>query len=619
MYFYILSNNRLFVRQLQLSHLTFDVPNHYIMKQLLRIAALMACTFLNAQVGIYTTNPKSSLDIQTLNPAAPTATDGLLIPRIDTFPATNPNADQQSMLVYLTTNQTALNISGTPQDYDLGYYYWDNTQTNWIALNYTGAPAWEIEGNDNVTSGTHFLGTTNAEEVDFRVNNKHIARITELGQFELEADEKSVFIGFEAGEAYDPDNTAAEQNTFVGYQAGKDNSAGRDNVGVGAMSMTNNTTGNFNTAIGDETLENNTTGSANSAFGNNALRANINGSNNSAFGEASLDSNTSGDGNTAFGSNAGESNTTGDNNVFVGKDADAVFTGFDEMIAIGHGAEVSNNRSMAIGAFTDAQDPSSMAIGDDANVVGGSSRSIAIGNDANIDGGSSDAINIGIGSTINNGSSSSLTIGNGNNLVGGVNNAIALGNNITIQNGYDNAIGIGNGATPTKANQLMYGTITEVDLNGAVVVNASDARFKYAVTQNVPGLDFITKLRPVTYKFDYTKLDRFHKAGKIRTNTEQIETGFIAQEIEAAMKATGYDFNGLIIPENKETDNYKVSYVKFVVPLVQAVQEQQKEITALKAKVGEIDRLKQQLDALKTMLMATSDLAPSSNNTKAGD
>ena len=89
--------------------------------------------------------------------------------------------------------------------------------------------------------------------------------------------------------------------------------------------------------------------------------------------------------------------------------------------------------------------------------------------------------------------------------------------------------------------------------------------------------------------------------------------------IPTSCRITGYDFNGLIIPENKETDNYKVSYVKFVVPLVQAVQEQQKEITALKAKVGEIDRLKQQLDALKTMLMATSDLAPSSNNTKAGD
>jgi len=70
-----------------------------------------------AQVGMNTTTPKASLDIRASNQASPLNTDGLLIPRIDTFPAINPTFEQQGMMVYLTTT-LGLN--------DQGYYYWDN-------------------------------------------------------------------------------------------------------------------------------------------------------------------------------------------------------------------------------------------------------------------------------------------------------------------------------------------------------------------------------------------------------------------------------------------------------------------------------------------------------------
>ena len=61
-----------------------------------------------------------------------------------------------------------------------------------------------------------------------------------------------------------------------------------------------------------------------------------------------------------------------------------------------------------------------------------------------------------------------------------------------------------------------------------------------------------------------------------------VRTGFIAQEVEAAAKKVGFDFDGVSTPEN-ETDLYGIRYAEFVVPLVKAMQEQQEMITELKA------------------------------------
>ena len=91
------------------------------MKKYLYIV-LIAPIFTMAQVGINTTNPAAQLEIKSSNQATPSNTDGILIPKIDAFPATNPTIAQQGMLVYLTTT------SGT----DLpGFYFWDNATVDW--------------------------------------------------------------------------------------------------------------------------------------------------------------------------------------------------------------------------------------------------------------------------------------------------------------------------------------------------------------------------------------------------------------------------------------------------------------------------------------------------------
>ena len=78
-----------------------------------------------AQVGINNTLPKAQLDISASNVGAPSPTDGILIPRVNSFPAVNPVADQDGMLVFLSV------VSGTNQP---GFYYWKQATTAWIPI-----------------------------------------------------------------------------------------------------------------------------------------------------------------------------------------------------------------------------------------------------------------------------------------------------------------------------------------------------------------------------------------------------------------------------------------------------------------------------------------------------
>jgi hypothetical protein len=61
----------------------------------------------------------------------------------------------------------------------------------------------------------------------------------------------------------------------------------------------------------------------------------------------------------------------------------------------------------------------------------------------------------------------------------------------------------------------------------------------------------------------------------------------LAQEVEAAAKASDFDFSGVVKPTNPE-EHYRMSYETFVVPLVKAVQEQQTQIELLRTEVSEL-------------------------------
>ena len=94
------------------------------LKNSIFVFALILPFFALSQVGIGTVTPNAQLEIKSTNQATPSNTDGIIIPQIDEFPSTSPTELQDGMMVYVTGN-------GTPSK---GYYYWDNTTTNWLSV-----------------------------------------------------------------------------------------------------------------------------------------------------------------------------------------------------------------------------------------------------------------------------------------------------------------------------------------------------------------------------------------------------------------------------------------------------------------------------------------------------
>lgn len=95
------------------------------MKTKLLLLWLLVSVCVKAQVGVNTASPNAQLDIRSSNQAAPANTDGVLIPKVDAFPATNPTVAQQGMLVYLNVAS-----GGNP----IGFYYWNNPTATWLPL-----------------------------------------------------------------------------------------------------------------------------------------------------------------------------------------------------------------------------------------------------------------------------------------------------------------------------------------------------------------------------------------------------------------------------------------------------------------------------------------------------
>ena len=177
---------------------------------------------------------------------------------------------------------------------------------------------------------------------------------------------------------------------------------------------------------------------------------------------------------------------------------------------------------------------------------------------------------------------------------------------------YSNSTALGANTNITASNQVRLGNNAVSSIGGQVGwTTLSDARFKTENATKVPGIDFIKKLRPVTYYVDHEAMNAFieahHKGSGLRTKDEKttsmgksdykpeyiktLESGFMAQEVEQAAKELGYEFNGVDAPKN-EKDYYGLRYSQFVVPLVKAVQELNEKV---EQKQAENDQLRAML------------------------
>jgi len=168
---------------------------------------------------------------------------------------------------------------------------------------------------------------------------------------------------------------------------------------------------------------------------------------------------------------------------------------------------------------------------------------------------------------------------------------IAIGNESEVTG--TNAIAIGYQASNSVDNSVIIGNSSISSIGGPVNWTAtSDGRFKTDVKENVIGLEFIDRLRPVTYNYDVKKL--YADSGVLPealtsfiTEKEKIRySGFIAQEVEVVANEVNYDFSGVDAPQN-EGDIYGLRYAEFIVPTVKAIQELHEKIKSLETTIEE--------------------------------
>lgn len=346
---------------------------------LIATTALSAASAQSVGIGTDTPNANAALDIES-------PSKGLLIPRVTTTARQAITATKGLMVFDVTTNS---------------FWYHDGTIWNELA---STANTWSMNGNFNITPGTHFLGTWTNHPLEFRVYERksgiidHIKRNYGLGHRLMDvpdAGEGNIGIGqatlhsnhrnynIAIGDSVlhvnglnwiiDPQsvenigigrkalyrNTVGYRNVAIGSQAMEFNQAGGMSTGVGYFALHRNNAA-YNTGIGAYTLQNSSQGVGNTAGGAHALQSNTSGQFNAAHGYLSMQNNTTGQQNTAIGYRALQMNVTGRNNTAIGANA---------MYFAGNG-----NYNVGVGnrALSGNDGDYNTAVGDSAMMVNGS-------------------------------------------------------------------------------------------------------------------------------------------------------------------------------------------------------------------------------------------------------
>jgi hypothetical protein len=501
-----------------------------------------------------------------------------------------------------------------------------------------------VDGDDNIGIGDNALYNTKS--------NENLAIGKEAMYFNV-GGQRNTAVGFRSMFFANDDPTLLNfDNTALGYESMRGSDTPADNVGkvntsVGFQSMYQLSAGNFNTALGAQSLYNNTSHSANTAIGYRSMYYAYNGAgfistNNTAVGAYALEGGTdasmnSGYRNVAVGVNSLNSNTSGDNNVGLGMDALEANTEGGDNIGIGYRSmylNTSGSDNVSVGSF---------AMND--NTTGG--LNVGIGTFAlsnNTDGNFNTALganalldqtggvsNTGVGAnalenaanTSNNtgvgrGAGSSMIAGTDNTFIGASAGGSGTGfttNQVTILGAASilntsrtnvTALGFGVSSSVLSADDIVAignTAVTEVRANVASFTTYSDARIKYNISKDVKGLDFINRLEPVVYNQDPGKLydiwghheDEALGIDHSAFNQKQL-IGFLAQDVEAAARASGWTFPGVNPPKN-EQEVYTIRYTDFIMPMTKAIQELSEENTQLKAENEELRALIQSFES----------------------
>ncbi len=236
---------------------------------------------------------------------------------------------------------------------------------NGVLYRYTGslggAPAWLLAGNTGTNPATDFVGTTDPQPLNFRVNDTPAGFISETNVgFGIEPLDSlttgfdNVGIGNYAGYYM----TSGNYNTLLGVDSGQSIVGGSYNSFLGKFSGFHNTDGNYNTGNGAYSLISNRTGEYNTGVGYTALAGDAptytpaNGSGNTAVGAGSIITGSSGSFNTGIGrSSMGAAGiVTGSGNTTIGAESEINSLALNNATAIGYQSRVDADNSLVLGS-----------------------------------------------------------------------------------------------------------------------------------------------------------------------------------------------------------------------------------------------------------------------------
>ena len=438
-------------------------------------------------------------------------------------------------------------------------------------------------------------------------------------------------------------NISGDSNTAIGTRALQFNTASQ-NTATGASALRFNSLGANNTANGFESLYSNTSGINNSSFGISSMHENSTGSYNTAVGSYVLHNQTVGRDNVAIGISAMGNSLAASENVAIGNYAlfnqyfsNGGFSFISANTAIGFNALANNAPTdiysgvynTAIGhqaLYSNSTGTNNTAIGKNAlfNSIGSFNTGIGVSAlNSNLNGGSNVAVGVNASQANTSGTGNTAlgltamyanTTGNYNtaigrgalvNLIGGSNNiAIGEGSGTAISSpNVTNTISIGNNDILNAAsNQAFIGNLSMGFIGGRVGWSTySDARIKNNIVEDVKGLEFIMKLKPVTYFISNSAITNITGNKETldfpgKNDNEKIRySGFLAQDVEKAAIDAQYNFSGVSKPSNPN-QLYTMTYEQFVVPLVKAVQEQQ---SLIEKQQEQINMLMKRLEILE--------------------
>ncbi|MFC1569332.1 tail fiber domain-containing protein [bacterium] len=162
------------------------------------------------------------------------------------------------------------------------------------------------------------------------------------------------------------------------------------------------------------------------------------------------------------------------------------------------------------------------------------------------------------------------------NTIGDFNTAIGYNADVS-SSSLTNATAIGYDAEVNASNKVVIGNSSVGTIGGyADWTNYSDKRFKENIEyQDDLGLDFIMKLKTVSFNYKDDKKQRRRD-------------GLIAQDVEAALEKIGAEFSGLVIDDD-EQKTMNLAYGNFVLPLINAVKEQQNTIEEQQRRIESLE------------------------------